>query len=63
MIFLKILIIIGVVITIGILFAGVTSMGRGGKDNQKKGNFLMRARVISQFVTVLLIVLYWWLNN
>ncbi len=61
MLVLKILIGISVVITIGILFAGTFSMTRAESDG-RRSNMLMRYRVVSQLITVLLIVLYLWLN-
>jgi hypothetical protein len=44
-----------VVIVLGI---GVVSMLRGGGLNRKYGNHLMRARVATQALTVLLLVVY-----
>ena len=59
---LKILIAISVVITIGIMFAGVFSMTKA-EDKGRKSNMMMRYRVASQFITVLLIALYLWLKQ
>ena len=39
------------------LVLGVLSMARGGEFNAKYGNKLMRARVIAQFVALVLMVL------
>ncbi len=55
---LLILIIIGIFITGGIMLMGVASMSQGGDFNKKNGNKLMIARVISQFITLALVVLY-----
>ena len=41
-----------------VLGAGIASMLRGGDFNRKYSNQLMRARVASQAVTVLLLVLF-----
>ncbi len=41
--------------TVIVLFAGIISMGRGGKFNEKWGNHLMRARVVLQGLAVVLI--------
>jgi hypothetical protein len=41
-----------------VLGAGVFSMLRGGDFSRKYGNKLMRARVATQVVTVLLLVLF-----
>ena len=45
------------------LFAGLFSMARGGAFNDRWGNRLMRARVISQATTIALIVLYVLVRN
>jgi len=55
--FLLVLAIIGLIVTLGILIAGVIVMGRGGEVNRKWGNKLMRARVISQFMVLVFIIL------
>ena len=39
------------------LALGILSMARGGEFNAKYGNMLMRARVITQFVALALMVL------
>ena len=39
------------------LVLGILSMARGGEFNAKYGNMLMRARVITQFVALALMVL------
>ncbi len=49
--------IISVVITMGIMLAGAATMIKREPDS-RKSNKMMRARVISQFITVILIVLY-----
>lgn len=59
---LKIIIGISVVITVGIMFAGAFTMTKA-EDNGRKSNMMMRYRVASQFITVLLIILYLWLNQ
>jgi len=38
--------------TLGVLFAGIFTMVRGGEFNKKYGNKLMRLRVICQAVAV-----------
>jgi len=52
---LTILIPVVVGITLLILIAGVISMLRGGSFNAKNSNRLMRLRVLSQLVAILLI--------
>ena len=53
---LGILVVIGLVVTLGILLVGVFGMAQGGEFNRKYGNLLMRARVISQFAVVILLL-------
>lgn len=55
---LLILIVMGIFITGAIMIAGVGTMSQGGDFNKKYGNKLMRARILSQFITLLLVVLY-----
>jgi len=56
--FLLVLTIIGLFATLGTLFVGVFSMGRGGDFNKRNSNRLMRLRVILQGCTILVFVLY-----
>ncbi len=49
-----VLVVIGLVVTLGILLVGVFGMAQGGEFNRTYGNLLMRARVISQFAVVVL---------
>jgi hypothetical protein len=51
------LVIFSMLTTLGILLFGVITMIRGGDFNRRNGNKLMRARVIMQGVTLLLVVL------
>lgn len=55
---LLVLIIIGVIITGGIMVLGVGAMSQGGDFNKAHGNKLMQARVVSQFITLVLVVIY-----
>ena len=41
-----------------ILLFGIGSFGRGGDFNRKYANKIMRARVLAQFVAVILILLF-----
>ena len=52
---LKVVIPVVVGATLLILIAGVVSMLRGGNFNAKNSNKLMRLRVLSQLIAVLLI--------
>jgi hypothetical protein len=47
--FLVVLLIVALVATLGVLFAGLFVMARGDQVNKKYGNLLMRWRVILQF--------------
>ena len=55
---LLVLIIIALAATLAVLGLGVVSMLRGGEFNRRYGNMLMRARIITQGVTILLVVLF-----
>lgn len=48
------LMVVAMFLTLGIVFAGVLSMARGGSFNAKWANKLMRARVMMQFVALCL---------
>ncbi len=52
---LPILLILAMLATLGVLFAGLFAMARGGEFNRKHGNRLMRWRVVLQGTAVLLI--------
>ncbi len=45
-------------VTAVILVVGMVGFYRGGEFNERYGNIMMRARVISQGVTVVLLVLF-----
>ena len=49
--------VVAMVMTLGILLAGVVSMTRGGEVNRKWGNKLMRARVLMQGVAIILFLI------
>ena len=55
---LLVLIIVALVATLAVLGLGVVSMLRGGEFNRRYGNLLMRARIITQGVTILLVILF-----
>ena len=46
------------VVTAIILVVGIVGFYRGGDFNRRYGNVLMRARVVSQGVTLVLLVLF-----
>ena len=49
--------------TLVVLFAGVFAMARGGEFNRKWGNKLMRARVATQGLAILLLLALFLLNR
>lgn len=51
------LMVIAMLMTLGIVAAGVISMARGGAFNQRWANRLMRARVVMQLIALVLFVL------
>ena len=51
-------IILSLIVTLGFLASGVLGMLRGSDFNKKHGNTLMRGRVISQAVTIALLLAY-----
>ncbi|MEO1093098.1 MAG: HIG1 domain-containing protein [Pseudomonadota bacterium] len=53
-----ILTVVALIITAVVLVVGIAGFYRGGAFNDKYGNVLMRARVVSQGVTVVFLVLY-----
>ena len=60
---LSISILVALAFTLGVLLTGLIAMAKGGEFNQKHANTLMRMRVISQFVAVMLIVLFAFTNG
>ena len=60
---LPVLIGISLVCVLAVLGVGVVSMLRGGTLNRKYSNYLMRARVATQGVTVALVVLFFVLGG
>ena len=59
---LFILIVIAIAVVVGILFTGIGGFVTG-KNDGKKSNKLMQARVIAQFAAVAVIVLIVWLRS
>ncbi|MDA5192624.1 twin transmembrane helix small protein [Govanella unica] len=51
------------VIVLGILVAGIIVMAKGGETSRKYSNKLMQARVLAQFVAVIVIVLLFVLSG
>ncbi len=59
---LEIIIPISIVLTVGIMFAGTFTMTKA-EDSGRKSNMMMRYRVLSQFISILLIILYVWIRS
>lgn len=55
---LFIVVAVAVLAVLGILLFGIGTFGRGGDFNRKYANKIMRARVLAQFIAVLLILLF-----
>ena len=53
-----VLLAISLVATLLVLFVGLVGMARGGEFNKKYNNHIMRARIITQALTVLLFLAY-----
>ncbi len=52
---LNTLVVVALAGTLAVLVAGVFAMARGGEFNRKWGNKLMRARVVTQGLAILLL--------
>ncbi len=55
---LIVLIIVSLIVTLGFLLSGVLGMLRDSQFNKTHGNTLMRGRIISQAVTIALLLVY-----
>jgi len=60
---LMVVIPIAVVGVFVVLMAGVLTMSRGGVENSKRSNNLMRLRVLMQLIAVLLIVAFFLISK
>ncbi len=60
---LNTLVVIALAGTLAVLFAGVFTMARGGEFSRKWGNKLMRARVVTQGLAILLLLALFLLNR
>jgi hypothetical protein len=49
-------------VVLGILLFGIGTFARGGEFNKRNANRIMRWRIGVQFVAVILIVAFAWLN-
>jgi hypothetical protein len=57
------LVIIAMLMTLGVLFAGLITMVKGGEFNRKYSNKLMRWRVMMQGVAILLFAIAMLMKN
>ncbi len=55
--FVFVLLVLAMLATVGVLFAGLISMARGGDFNRRNANKLMRARIVCQAVALALFAL------
>ncbi|SMC66093.1 twin transmembrane helix small protein [Primorskyibacter flagellatus] len=46
-----------------ILMTGIGGFAKGGEFNKKHANRIMRYRIVAQFVTVVLILIFVWLRR
>jgi hypothetical protein len=60
---LSVLVVLSLIVTLGFLLSGVFGMLKSSEFNKKYGNYMMRGRVISQAVTVLLLITYFLLYS
>ena len=60
---LNILIIVAMVVVAGFLLVGVLGMVRGGEFNRKYGNILMRGRILSGVVLIILFAIGFFLRK
>ncbi len=56
---LDIIVPISIVLTVGIMFTGTCTMTKA-EDGGRKSNMMMRYRVLSQFISILIIILDNW---
>jgi len=61
--FSTVLIIVAMLTTLGVLFAGLIAMARGGDFNRKHGNRLMRWRVMAQFTAIAIFAIAMLINQ
>ncbi|KMK66088.1 twin transmembrane helix small protein [Puniceibacterium sp. IMCC21224] len=54
---------LAMLVVVIILMTGIGGFAKGGEFNRKYGNKLMRARIVAQFVAVILILLFVWLRG
>ena len=57
-----VLVVVALIVTLLVLLSGVLGMLKGSEFNKSYSNVLMRARVGSQAVTILLMVLYFFID-
>lgn len=60
---LFIIVVLAVLAVVVILMLGLGGFAKGGKTNLKYGNKMMRYRLIAQFIAVVLILIYVYLNR
>ncbi|MGA0371115.1 MAG: twin transmembrane helix small protein [Paracoccaceae bacterium] len=58
---LFVIVVIAMAVVAIILMIGIGGFGRGGEFNRKYANKLMRMRIFTQFIAVVLILLFVWI--
>ena len=61
--FSTVLIVVAMLTTLGVLFAGLIAMARGGDFNRKHGNRLMRWRVMAPFTAIVIFAIAMLINQ
>lgn len=54
---------IAILAVLAILMFGIGTFAKGGEFNRKHANKIMRWRIVAQFVAVLIVLLFVWLNS
>ncbi|WP_424928417.1 twin transmembrane helix small protein [Amaricoccus tamworthensis] len=60
---LFIVVAVACLLVLAILVFGVGTFGKGGDFNRKYANKIMRARLVAQFVAVILILVFVWARS
>ncbi len=60
---LFIVVAIACLVVVGILLTGIGGFAKGGDFNRKHANRIMRWRIYAQFIAILLILLFVWVQK
>ncbi|MCG8354315.1 MAG: twin transmembrane helix small protein [Kiloniellales bacterium] len=61
--FAVVLLVLAMLVTLGVLFAGLLTMARGGEFNRRHSNRLMRWRILAQGTALLIFAFAIMLSN